>query len=280
MERTWETVDDYPLSDRAFDYAFDRTHLGNELFRPGVVPIVFGPCSVESEAQLVEVASFIADRGLGFIRAGAYKPRTDPYAFQGLGLEGLQLLRSVADQFGLSVVTEVRDATNVEDVYELADVIQVGAKAMFDYGVLDYLGRRTKPVLIKKAFGATNRELLKMADFLSLRGNASVLLCERGVRSFEPDSRFSLDLAAFQTLSFRTNRKVWVDPSHAMGERAHVPRLASAAFVAGADGLLIEVHPEPKQALSDSRQQIDIATADVLLTKLSELAEHEGKALM
>jgi len=276
---TWETESGVDLSHKSF-LKFSTSFTDSLGLSSNQVPLVLGPCSVESRSQIFETAEFVAGLGLRFLRGGAFKPRTDPYAFQGLGRSGLEYMREACDTFGLKMITEVRDYTNVSEVTELSDVVQVGAKAMFDYGVLNYLGERDKPVLLKRAFGSTLTELLKMAEYISLRGNTSVALCERGIRTFETASRFTLDLAGIQTLSERTNRGIWVDPSHAMGSRSGVPRLTMASLVAGADGLLVEMHPDPDKALSDSAQQITFDQAQSLALQLRGLGDFIGKSVV
>ena len=276
---SWRTDDNVNISHKNFTM-FHSTSVESLGLGSSEVPLVLGPCSIESRNQIFESAEFVAGLGLRFLRGGGFKPRTDPYAFQGLGLKGLEYMREACDKFNLKMITEVRDYTNVEEVYSLSDVVQVGAKAMFDYGVLNFLGERDKPVLLKRAFGATLDELLKMAEFISLRGNTSVLLCERGIRTFESASRFTLDLAGIQTLVEKTNRPIWVDPSHAMGARAGVPKLTMASLVAGANGLLVEMHPDPDNALSDSAQQITFNQAEKMVVTLRELSGVIGKLLV
>lgn len=276
---TWDTESGVDLSHKSFS-KFNTSFIDSLGLNYDQVPLVLGPCSVESRSQIFETAEFVAGLGLRFLRGGAFKPRTDPYAFQGLGKSGLEYMRDACDTFGLKMITEVRDFTNVHEVSELSDVVQVGAKAMFDYGVLNYLGEQEKPVLLKRAFGSTLTELLKMAEYISLRGNTSVALCERGIRTFETASRFTLDLAGIQTLFERTNRRIWVDPSHAMGARAGVPRLTMASLVAGAEGLLVEMHPDPDKALSDAAQQITFDQAQTLVQNLRGLSGLIGKSLV
>ncbi len=218
--------------------------------------IVAGPCAVESREQIMRAAAAVKEAGAHILRGGAFKPRTSPYSFQGLGLEGLKLLREAGDEVGLPVVTEVLDPRMVGVVAEYADALQVGARNMQNYPLLREVGRSGKPVFIKRGFGSRISELLAAAEYIMLEGNDQVVLVERGIRTFEPSTRFTLDIAAVPVLKESTHLPVVVDPSHAAGRRELVPPLAKAALAAGADGLMIEVHPEPDKALSDAKQQL------------------------
>ena len=218
--------------------------------------VIAGPCSVESREQILEAARAVKEAGADMLRGGAFKPRTSPYSFQGLGVEGLRLLRLAGDEVGLPVVTEVLDPRMVGVAAEYADVLQVGARNMQNFPLLRELGRAGKPVLLKRGFGSTVDELLAAAEYILAEGNADVVLVERGIRTFETSTRFTLDIAAVPVLKERTHLPVIVDPSHAAGRREYVPALAKAALAAGADGVMVEVHPRPEEALSDSRQQL------------------------
>ncbi len=242
--------------------------------------VIAGPCSVESEEQINETALFLKEKGVKILRAGSYKPRTSPYSFQGLGLEGLKLLKNVRENHGLKIISEVRDATHVDNIIEYTDIIQVGAKAMYDQGVLRACGEARKPVLIKRGFGSTLQEFVQAAEFVLSGGNNDVILCERGIRTFETHTRFTLDLCGVAFLKHHTNLPVVVDPSHAMGHAYGVPDLARAALAMGVDGLLIEVHPEPAKALSDASQQLDFQTFSTLYDSLKQLAPATGHTLI
>lgn len=242
--------------------------------------MITGPCAVENAEQLERAAAFLAERGVKALRAGAYKPRTSPYSFQGLGLEGLKLLARMRERHGFAIVTEVRDATHVDDVIEYADVVQIGTKAMYDQGVLRRCGKSDKAVLIKRGFGSTLQECVQAAEFVLSGGNDKVMLCERGIRTFENKTRFTLDLCGVAWLKEHTNLPVVVDPSHAMGYRYGVPDLTRAAVAMGVDGLLIETHPTPDQAWSDAAQQLDFEAFAELQDSLQAVAQAVGRSMV
>jgi 3-deoxy-7-phosphoheptulonate synthase len=218
--------------------------------------LIAGPCTVESREQTLSTAHVVKEAGAAMFRGGAYKPRTSPYAFQGLGQEGLRLLGEAKEQTGLPVVTELMDARDLEAVSEVADVIQVGARNMQNYALLSEIGRSGIPVLIKRGLSATLEELLMAAEYVLKEGNENVMLCERGIRTFETAYRFTLDLTAVPVLQELSHLPVIVDPSHAAGRRDLVQPLSLAAAAAGADGIIVEVHPDPEQAICDGPQQL------------------------
>jgi len=220
------------------------------------VVVMAGPCAVESEFQLLETAEAVAEAGARILRGGAYKPRSSPYAFQGLGVEGLKLLRKAREATGLAIVTEVLSEKDVSLVAEYADIMQVGARSMENYSLLEALGECGRPVLLKRGMVATLEELLRSAQVLALAGNPGIILCERGIRTFETATRNTLDISAVPVLKAVSHLPVIVDPSHAAGVRCLVPALARAAVAVGADGLIVEVHPAPEQALSDGSQSL------------------------
>ncbi len=218
--------------------------------------VMAGPCAVESETQLIQTAVAVAEAGARILRGGAYKPRSSPYAFQGLGLEGLKILRKAREETGLAIVTEVMGEEDVDLIAEYADIMQVGTRSMENYALLDALGRCGRPVLLKRGMTATLEDLLHSAQVIAAAGNSQIILCERGIRTFETATRNTLDIAAVPVLKAVSHLPVIVDPSHAAGVRSLVPVLARAAAVVGADGLLVEVHPRPEQALSDGNQSL------------------------
>jgi len=220
--------------------------------------IIAGPCSVESREQIIETAIAVKETGAHILRGGTFKPRTSPYSFQGLGEEGLKYLREAGDIAGLPIVTEVLDPRMVRLVAEYADILQIGARNMQNFPLLREVGRVDKPVILKRGFGATIEELLYAAEYIMLEGNENVILCERGIRTFEKSTRFTLDIAAIPVLKELTHLPVIVDPSHATGKRTLVPPLAKAALAAGADGIMVEVHPNPEKALSDGAQTLTL----------------------
>jgi 3-deoxy-7-phosphoheptulonate synthase len=231
--------------------------LGNGVTVGGAEVIVAaGPCAVESAEQINEAARRIARAGAKLLRGGAYKPRTSPYSFQGLGLEGLKLLREAADAFGLLVVSEVMDPSQVDQMLPLVDVMQVGARNMQNYHLLRALGETNKPVLLKRGMSATLEELLLSAEYIMAGGNYRVILCERGIRTFETYTRNTLDIAAIPVVKQLSHLPIFADPSHGTGRRDKVAPMARAAVAAGADGLIIEVHPNPERALSDGAQSL------------------------
>ncbi len=218
--------------------------------------VMAGPCAVESERQLLTTAEVVADAGARILRGGAYKPRSSPYSFQGLGIEGLKILKKARELTGLAIVTEVMSPDDVELVAEYADIMQVGTRSMENFALLEALGKCERPVLLKRGMTATLVELMRSAQIVAMNGNPDVILCERGIRTFETVTRFTLDIAAVPVLKTVSHLPVIVDPSHAAGVRCLVPALARAAVAVEADGLLVETHPQPDQAWSDGPQAL------------------------
>ena len=245
----------------------------------GCTTVIAGPCSVESSEQLQAVARGVAQAGAQGLRGGAFKPRSSPYSFQGLGERGLELLSQAREATGLPVVTEVMSAEEVPLVARYADLLQVGARNVQNFRLLAALGEIDKPVLLKRGMMSTIDEYLGAAEYIYLRGNPRIILCERGVRSFEPRMRNLLDLGSVALLKRLTHLPVLVDPSHACGLRELVPDLGLAGLAAGADGLLVEVHPEPSKALSDGRQSLEPSAFAEMMRKVSALAELLGRPL-
>ncbi len=241
--------------------------------------IIAGPCAVESRPQLFETATVVHQAGAAMLRGGAYKPRTSPYSFQGLGAEGLSLLGEAKAQTGLPVVTEVLDARDVPAVAEVADVLQIGSRNMHNYSLLTEAGASGLPVLIKRGLSSTLDELLLAAEYVFREGNEAVILCERGIRTFETAYRFTLDLAAVAVLKERTPLPVIVDPSHAAGRRELVEPLSVAAAAMGADGLLVEVHPRPDEAVCDGPQSLVASEFAAYVERVEAAAELAGKRL-
>jgi len=241
--------------------------------------LIAGPCTVESREQTVGTAHLVKDAGAAMFRGGAYKPRTSPYAFAGLGESGLRLLAEAKAQTGLPVVTELMDARDLEPVLAVADVIQVGARNMQNYTLLTELGRAGRPVLLKRGLSATLEELLMAAEYVLKEGNPHVLLCERGIRTFETAYRFTLDLTAIPVLKELSHLPVVVDPSHAAGRRALVEPLSLAAAAAGADGIIVEVHPNPAEAICDGPQAVLSEEFASYAARVEQAAAVAGKAL-
>jgi 3-deoxy-7-phosphoheptulonate synthase len=240
---------------------------------------IAGPCAVESRDLLLESARIVQRAGAQLLRGGAYKPRTSPYAFQGLGRQGLELLREAKAETGLPVVTELMDVRELERVLDVADVIQLGARNMSNHTLLVECGRTRAPVLLKRGPSATVEELLLAAEYVLHEGNPNVILCERGIRTFETSYRFTLDLTAVTVLKSLTDLPVFVDPSHAAGTRAFVEPLSLAAVAAGADGLIVEIHPRPTEALCDGPQALVASEFPAYLRRVEALAAMLGRRL-
>ncbi|MFN8277743.1 MAG: 3-deoxy-7-phosphoheptulonate synthase [Chitinophagales bacterium] len=273
---------DMQLASRSYKSETRLIHLGNVQFggTTGNTVMITGPCSVESEDQLESAAKLCVELGVKVLRAGAFKPRTSPYTFQGLGLQGLKLLANMREKYGLKIITEVRDSTHTDAVIEYADIIQIGAKAMYDQGILRRCGSSGKPVLLKRGFGSTLQEFVQAAEFMLSAGNPNIMLCERGIRTFETKTRFTLDLCGVAWLKEYTNLPVILDPSHAIGYRYGVADLSRACVAMGVDGLLIETHPNPAVAKSDADQQLNFDQFRALYRSLPAIASAVGRQLV
>jgi 3-deoxy-7-phosphoheptulonate synthase len=246
----------YPLVSRDHQPTATRVRVDDVTFG-GTEPVVIaGPCSVESEEQIRTAARAVASAGARMLRGGAFKPRSSPYSFQGLGVRGLELLAAAREETGLPVVTEALSVEEVSTVASYADMLQIGARNMQNFRLLAAVGDQPRPVLLKRGMMSTIAELLHAAEYVVAAGNPRVVLCERGIRTFETETRSTLDISAVPVLKLRTHLPIVVDPSHAAGRRELVPYLAVAAIAAGADGLMVEVHPSPDEALSDGRQSL------------------------
>lgn len=243
----------------------------------GACGVIAGPCSVETEEQIVATARAVKAAGATALRGGAFKPRTSPYSFQGLKEQGLKLLALARQETGLAVVTEVVSTDDVDLVAEYADVMQVGARNMQNYRLLEAVGKCPRPVLLKRGPCATMEELLLAAEYILNEGNPNVMLCERGIRTFESHTRFTLPLATIPYLHHKTHLPVVIDPSHGTGHTYLVPDTTAAAVAAGADGLILEVHPEPERALSDGYQSLNLQQFQETMTKCRKIAEALGK---
>src|SRR5512137_903602 len=241
--------------------------------------VIAGPCSVESEKQTIETARAVKEGGGHALRGGAFKPRSSPYAFQGLGLKGLQILRKAKEETGLPIVTEVIDSRDVFWVSEYADVLQIGARNMQNFSLLKEVGRSNRPVLLKRGMNSTIEEWLNCAEYILNEGNPHVILCERGIRTFEKYTRNTLDISAIPVIKKLSHLPVVVDPSHGTGNWEYVSPTAKAAVAAGADGLLIEVHPHPERALSDGPQSLRPDNFAKLMVELRLIAQAVGRTL-
>ena len=270
----------YKLANRAFKPEGTVVRLPNGVCIGGTeIVVAAGPCAVESAEQMEAIAGRVAQLGARLLRGGAFKPRTSPYSFQGLGEPGLRLLRDAADRHGLLVVSEIMDASQLPLMLPLVDVLQVGARNMQNYHLLRALGQARKPVLLKRGLSATIEELLLSAEYIMAGGNHNVILCERGIRTFETSTRNTMDIAAIPVIKKMSHLPVIADPSQGTGRRDQVPPMARAAVAAGADGLLIEVHNDPERALSDGAQSLYFDQFEKLMSELRMIAPAVGRRL-
>ncbi|MGD0697844.1 MAG: 3-deoxy-7-phosphoheptulonate synthase [Terriglobia bacterium] len=270
----------YKLASRAFRPEGSLVRFGPDVVVGGKqVVMMAGPCSIESAEQIDTIAARLARNGVRVLRGGAFKPRTSPYSFQGLGLKGLELMRRAADQYKMLVVSEVMDQTQIASMEEYVDVYQVGARNMQNYNLLKELGKVSKPVLLKRGISATIEELLLSAEYIMSGGNYNVVLCERGIRTFESYTRNTLDVSAIPVIQKLSHLPIVVDPSHGTGRRDKVPPMARAAVAAGADGLLIEVHHDPEHALSDGAQSLFPDQFEQLMSELRMIAPAVGRTI-
>jgi 3-deoxy-7-phosphoheptulonate synthase len=278
VERVIRILHAYKLASRDF-HPEDRVIVlpGDIRLGGGDVQVMAGPCAVESRDQLEAAARAVAAAGVRVLRGGAFKPRTSPYSFQGLGEKGLLMLREVADELGMAVVTEVVTPEDVRLVAEQADMLQIGARNMANFALLNAAGLSGRPVLLKRGLGSTIEELLQAAEYILAQGNENVALCERGIRTFETSTRFTLDINAVPMLKQLTSLPVVEDPSHATGRADLVPPIARAGIAAGADGLLIEVHADPTEALSDGAQSLTPEAFIRLMGEVRRVAEAVGR---
>ena len=269
----------YKLTGREMHPSDTVVTVGSTSIGPGTFTIIAGPCSVENEDMILRSAEMLMQRGIKLMRAGAYKPRTSPYSFQGLGQQGLDLLCKAREKTGIGIVTELMDTEQADAVEAATDMIQIGTRNMQNFSLLRRVSTARKPVLLKRGMSAMLEEWLMAAEYVLAGGNFQVALCERGVRTFADHSRNTLDLSIVPPVKKLSHLPILVDPSHGTGKAEYVPAMALAGLASGADGLLIEVHPDPSKALSDAAQTIDYATFDKLLVQLKRLAEPLGKTL-
>jgi 3-deoxy-7-phosphoheptulonate synthase len=280
VERVVPILKPYKLASRQLRGAentvveVDGRRIGGDSFA-----LIAGPCTVESRDQTLTTARVVRDAGASLFRGGAYKPRSSPYAFQGLGQEGLRLLAEAREETGLPIVTELMDARDVEPLLEVADVVQIGARNMQNYSLLAEIGRCGRPALLKRGLSSTLEELLMAAEYILKEGNPNVLLCERGIRTFETAYRFTLDLTAVPVLKELSHLPVIVDPSHAAGRRALVEPLSLAAAAVGADGIIVEVHPRPEEAICDGPQALHADGFAAYAERVQQAAAVAGKVL-
>ncbi|MBN2421851.1 3-deoxy-7-phosphoheptulonate synthase [Candidatus Woesearchaeota archaeon] len=279
IEKITKILKPYKLASREYKsettvIKVEDVEIGNDDFT-----VIAGPCSIENEEQIMTIAGILKDMGIRIMRASAFKPRTSPYSFQGLGIKGLKLLKQVKEKTGLIVETEVMDVRDVKVSAEYVDILRIGARNMQNFDLLKEVGKLKKPVILKRGMNATLNELIMAAEYILSRGNPNVILCERGIRTFETSYRNTLDISAVPMLKKITHLPVIVDPSHASGKRELILPLSKAAVAVGADGLMIEVHPNPEEALSDAAQSLYPKQFKELLDELKPLCEVCGRHL-
>ncbi len=282
VESVVDTGTEYQLCTRKFQNQDTVIDLGGGVvFGRGCTILMAGPCAVESEEQVMRTAEFLRSKfDIKVFRAGAFKPRTSPYSFQGLADEGLRLLEKVRENFGMKIITEVKDTTHLDAVADVADIIQIGTKAMYNFSLLAFCGQLEKPIVLKRGFMTTIKEFLQAADFIMSNGNSKVILCERGIRSFEPQTRFCLDVCAAALVKELSHLPIVLDPSHAMGIAAQVPLVAQSAAALGIDGLLIETHPDPANAKSDKEQALSFEQFSQMVPVLDRICTAVGRTLV
>jgi 3-deoxy-7-phosphoheptulonate synthase len=282
VDQFWVFDNDMQLASRKYIKETRKVQIGNVSIGGNTnnTLLIGGPCSVESEEQITSSSELLLSLGLTTLRGGCYKPRTSPYSFQGMGYEGLMLLVKMREKFGLNIITEVRDASHVQEVIDHSDVVQIGAKAMYDQGILRACAKIRKPVLLKRGFGTTLQEFVQAAEFILSGGNDQVILCERGIRTFETKTRFTLDLCGVAYLQEYTNLPIVLDPSHALGYAYGVTALSKACAAMGVDGLIIETHPNPKVAKSDASQQLEHEQFKALYKEVKPVSEAVGYHLI
>ncbi len=278
VDKIVPVTESYKLVNRKFHPEPTTVQAGPASVGPGNLTVMAGPCAVESREQLMETAFAVKKAGANFLRGGAYKPRTSPYAFQGLEEEGLKYMKEAREATGLAVVCEVTSLRALETAAKYVDMIQIGARNMQNFELLKECGRSGIPVLLKRGLAATIDEWLNAAEYIISEGNHNIVLCERGIRTYETSTRNTLDLSAVPVIRRKSHLPIIVDPSHATGEYSYVPPLAKAAVAAGADGLMIEVHPCPEKALSDGPQSLTFENFDRLMTELEPYAELAGRS--
>lgn len=269
----------YKLASREFNPRPSKIKVSGVEIGGQRIVVMAGPCAVESEQQLMKTARAVKKLGGSVVRGGAFKPRTSPFAFQGLEMEGLKILAKVKSDLGIPVITEVVDIQNIESVAKHVDILQVGARNMQNFALLKELGKLKHPILLKRGLSATVTEWLTAADYLLAEGNRKVILCERGIRTFEDSTRFALDITSIAVVKRFSHLPIIVDPSHAAGHSAYVPSIAKAAIAAGADGILVEVHPNPEEALVDGLQSLSVPAFERLMAELRPIAEAVGRHL-
>jgi 3-deoxy-7-phosphoheptulonate synthase len=277
VKRAWMQSTDYILAGRKWQATDTIIKSANAQIGGKKLSVIAGPCSVEDRGQMFDVAHRVKQAGASWLRGGAFKPRSNPYQFQGLGAKGLELLRLAADDAGLGVITEIMNIDNMSLIDEYTDVFQVGSRNAQNFSLLKALGKTDKPVLLKRGFGCMIDELILAAEYIMSHGNSQIILCERGIRSFERSTRFTFDINALPILKRETHLPVVADPSHGTGDARLVSAVAKAAVAAGADALMFEVHPEPEKSISDSSQTLSYSAFEQVMQELKPIAKAVGR---
>ncbi len=277
----YRVTEPYKQASRSFHPENTIINIGDlKIGDPNNVAVMAGPCSVESEEQIFKMAEIVSKEGVKILRGGAFKPRTSPYSFQGLGVEGLKMMRKAADKYGLYVITEVMEIAQIDPVIEYADILQIGARNMQNFPLLKELGKTSKPVMLKRGLAATIEEWLMSAEYILASGNPNVMLCERGIRTFETYTRNTFDVSAIPVVHKRSHLPVIADPSHATGFRDQVIPIARAAVAAGADGIMVEIHYDPEKALSDGPQALVPSQFTKLMQEIKTIANAIGREIV
>lgn len=279
VEKVMPILAPYKLVSREFRHENTIVNVNGVKVGGKKIVVMAGPCSVETRELLIQIAKSVKKSGAAILRGGAFKPRTSPYSFQGLGEEGLKYLKEARVKTGLPVITEIMDVRDLPLIEKYADILQVGARNMQNFNLLKEIGFSKKPILLKRGMSSTIKELLMSAEYILANGNFNVMLCERGIRTFEEETRFTLDLSAIPALKKLTHLPVIIDPSHGTGKWGYVPSMAKAAIAAGADGLLIEVHPKPEEAFSDGIQSLLPENFDKMMKELKSIAKVIGREI-
>lgn len=279
VEKCVPIMHSYKLASRDMVPDGRTVRVGDQTIGGKKLAMIAGPCAVENEDQIIRAAKGVKAAGAAFLRGGAYKPRTSPYSFQGMEVEGLKMLRAAADETGLKVVSEIVDHDQIDTAAKYCDMFQIGARNMQNFRLLREVGRSRVPVLLKRGIASTIEEWLDAAEYIMSEGNYNVVLCERGIRTFETATRNTLDVSAVPVVRERSCLPIIVDPSHAAGKAAYIESLSLAGIAAGADGLIIEVHPNPREALSDAAQQLTVEAYGKLYGKVRKVAEAVGRDL-
>ncbi|MEW5805976.1 MAG: 3-deoxy-7-phosphoheptulonate synthase [Acidobacteriota bacterium] len=278
VEEVFPAMKPFKLVNREFKQEDTVIPVRNLKIGGGSFSVIAGPCAVESREQILEIASFVKEEGATILRGGAFKPRTSPYSFQGLGLKGLEYLAEAREKTGLAIITEVMGSEEVSMVEEYCDIFQIGARNMQNYRLLTAVGKTRKPVMLKRGLMATIEEFLLAAEYIYSEGNPNIILCERGIRTFETYTRNTLDISAVPIVKSLSHHPIFVDPSHAAGKRSLVPSLSCASVAAGADGIMVEVHPRPDEALSDGAQSLSFKEFSQMMKAICTIARTLGKS--